>query len=52
MHLKEKDVGSLGGIVSFFFDNPDDFPQIVAFTKEMNMKYNLGMRIYETDFLT
>jgi len=54
VHLKEKDLGcgSLGGIVSFFFDNPDDFPQLVAFTKEMNAKYNLGMRIYETDFLT
>eukprot|EP00889_Picochlorum_renovo_P002663 jgi/Picre1/29693/NNA_005076.t1 len=44
--------GGLGGMVTFFFDKADDFPQVVQFTKEMDALYSLDMRIYTSDFFT
>jgi len=44
--------GGLGGIVTFFFDKADDFPQVVQFTKDMDTLYSLDMRLYTSDFLT
>jgi 3'-phosphoadenosine 5'-phosphosulfate sulfotransferase (PAPS reductase)/FAD synthetase len=42
----------LGAIVTFFFDKPDDFPEVVQFTKETSEEYGLNMRIYTSDFFS
>jgi len=50
-HASESSNG-LGGMVTFFFDKPDDFPEVVEFTKEINAMYSLDMKIYNSDFFT
>ena len=40
----------LGGITSFFFDTPDDFPEVVSFTKKTADEYDLSLRVYTSSF--
>ena len=45
-------IDGLEGIVTFFFDKADDFPDVVQFTKDTDSQYSLGMKIYTTDFFS
>jgi molybdenum cofactor synthesis domain-containing protein len=42
----------LESIITFFFDKPDDFPEVVEFTKETSKEYGLDIRIYTSDFFS
>ncbi len=44
------DLGDLGDVHTFFFSQPDDFPQVVSFVHEADTMYKLRMRVIEGDF--
>lgn len=45
-------IDGLEGIVTFFFDKADDFPDVVQFTKDTDLQYSLKMKIYTSDFFS
>lgn len=49
---EEQQIDGLEGIVTFFFDKADDFPDVVQFTKDTDVQYSLKMKIYTTDFFS
>ena len=47
-----KQLDGLEGIVTFFFDKADDFPDVVQFTKDTDSMYSLGLKVYTCDFFS
>lgn len=45
-------IDGLEGIVTFFFDKADDFPDVVQFTRDTDSQYSLGMKVYTSDFFS